>query len=95
MGTPVPPEQPPIDPDLWYCVAANAYTVDVPNVGCRSFVDVFHDCIIGSEIIQWIQNDSQCTGVSIILVIPLWGNQKIISIGPGHETKLECTSAGC
>ena len=62
MGTEVPPTWPEIDPILWYLATVDRYTFLPGPEGCTTFIGTESACRLGQDIIDYIDDDRQCTG---------------------------------
>lgn len=95
MGTPIPDGIDPIYPDFWYCTKLAIHPTGQPDDPCpEPDVDFISRCLIGSDILDWIDAGYQCTSTPLVS-IPLFNKQRLVNIGPAHATATACNAAGC
>lgn len=88
MGTQVPPEQPILDPALWYEATINLYGL----ANCTGFVEKRACCQTGAFLIDYINNDRDCTPAALCGP-PMVSNAKLLSFRGPFATLGECQAA--
>jgi len=94
MGTPVPPDWPPLDSDKWYCVTVDSHVGGPGVFNCAGAVWMQCTCCVkGDILIDWIATDKQCSRTS--LCVPCWpiaADTRIVSIAGPYDVIADCSS---
>lgn len=92
MGTPDPPDWPPIDDDRWYWVTVEIYGGQEASGACTPPGNVFRSCCIqGIAIRNYVRDDYQCLKIHALCVpFPF---QILRQIGSNYPDQATCLAA--